>query len=482
MEVYGHLIAAGFELVTADPTPSEQTIGRAVFRTDTKEHKVQLDATTWAVFADLESAQTFKNKIYEKPVIAGEIQQEILSATPVENPPAGQVKIYSKDGYTGLFTLDSVGGERQVSGSGGGANRTVLKLVTDGIENSYVLPVNTNSVPESTDVFIDGVNQIHPNDYQVNGSTLTFTEPPPAGSDRVRVVIIGFLAIGETGDGTVTTIKLADDAVTTPKIIDDAVTTPKIINDAVTTDKIINDAITNPKLGTGSVSLTKIDANTRTTVASPSKLVQTLPTGLIDPSLTPGVPQFPTQAAAIAAGLNQNGLQYFNTTVGNYQVWLNDSAGDSSIPASFKQITLRRPHVRMGKTDAEVAPHGTLVFLNFNTVISDVDGLVGPSGLVTIKDSGTYSLSSMVQTSQDGSNSFFLETYASITGVGNFFGTLTNSPRHFQTVSSSAINISSVFLPAGTQIRIVMKQNNSNGATAIIQGSDRTYFQLIKEV
>jgi len=117
MRVHGQLIAAQFENVTSDPTPTAQTIGRGIFRTDTKEYKVLGDATTWLTFADLTSAQTFQNKILQRPQINGGFNIQNLSSNPT-NPTSGFTTLFTKPSG-GLFSLDENGVETEVGGAGG---------------------------------------------------------------------------------------------------------------------------------------------------------------------------------------------------------------------------------------------------------------------------------------------------------------------------------------------------------------------------
>lgn len=48
MEIYGPLTAAQVENLGADPAATATSVGRIVFRTDLKQPRIQIDATTWA--------------------------------------------------------------------------------------------------------------------------------------------------------------------------------------------------------------------------------------------------------------------------------------------------------------------------------------------------------------------------------------------------------------------------------------------------
>jgi hypothetical protein len=95
-------------------------------------------------------------------------------------------------------------------GSSGG-NLTVNNFDGNDSTTGFSLSVDPGS-ENNTFVWIDGVYQ-QKNTYSVSGTTLTFSEAPPTGTDNIEVMIGTLLGIGAPSDGTVTRAKLADGAI-----------------------------------------------------------------------------------------------------------------------------------------------------------------------------------------------------------------------------------------------------------------------------
>lgn len=77
-------------------------------------------------------------------------------------------------------------------------------------------------------MFVGGVRQAT-DTYTLSGTTLTFTEAPPSGTNNIQVLFLGLGASPTVPtDGSVTTVKIADSAITTAKIADGAVTSAKL--------------------------------------------------------------------------------------------------------------------------------------------------------------------------------------------------------------------------------------------------------------
>lgn len=83
-------------------------------------------------------------------------------------------------------------------------------------------------------VNFDGITQHH-DTYTLSGAVVTFSSAIPVGVAEVEVRGAAALGIGETADGTVTTVKISDGAVTEAKILDGAVTRDKMNDDDVRT-------------------------------------------------------------------------------------------------------------------------------------------------------------------------------------------------------------------------------------------------------
>lgn len=88
---------------------------------------------------------------------------------------------------------------------------TVNSLSGDNSTVAFTLSVAPAST-EATSVFISGVRQVPVTDYSVSGTTLTFTSPPPTGTDNIFVLASQSFT-GVPSDGSVTAAKIVADAV-----------------------------------------------------------------------------------------------------------------------------------------------------------------------------------------------------------------------------------------------------------------------------
>lgn len=81
------------------------------------------------------------------------------------------------------------------------ASRTVAQLTGDGTTQVFTLPVGAGVSGTNVEVYVSGVHQ-DPDTYSVSGTTLTFTEAPPAPPTGVATNIVAVIAetvpIGET--------------------------------------------------------------------------------------------------------------------------------------------------------------------------------------------------------------------------------------------------------------------------------------------
>jgi len=91
-------------------------------------------------------------------------------------------------------------------------NPKVQRLSGDGTTVQFTLnttPPNTNFL----DLYISGIYQ-QKNTYSISGTTLTFTEAPPSGTDNIEVEWGSTLDIGTPSDASVTAAKLTSTAIT----------------------------------------------------------------------------------------------------------------------------------------------------------------------------------------------------------------------------------------------------------------------------
>ncbi len=89
-------------------------------------------------------------------------------------------------------------------------NLTVDRFSGDGADTTFTLSVDPLS-ENNTFVYVEGVYQ-QKDTYSLSGTTLTFSEAPPVGTNNIEVVIGTTLSIGVPSDGTVTAEKLTTSA------------------------------------------------------------------------------------------------------------------------------------------------------------------------------------------------------------------------------------------------------------------------------
>ncbi len=119
---------------------------------------------------------------------------------------------------TPSYTLDVNGdinctGTLRIAGNSIGniaSNVAIDPFSGNGSAVAFVLsqtPVSINNVF----VFVSGVYQPK-STYSLAGNTITFSSPPPTGSNNIQIVTGGSLVLGTPSDGTVTVAKLASSA------------------------------------------------------------------------------------------------------------------------------------------------------------------------------------------------------------------------------------------------------------------------------
>lgn len=91
-----------------------------------------------------------------------------------------------------------------------------------------------------------------------SGSAISFTTPPDAATSFFAIKLGSVGQVVVPGDGTITTVKVADNAITSAKIADGTILASDIADSNITAAKILNGAVTGDKLDISAVTTTKI--------------------------------------------------------------------------------------------------------------------------------------------------------------------------------------------------------------------------------
>jgi len=108
----------------------------------------------------------------------------------------------------------------------------------NGDASTLAFTLSVSSSTFSALVRISGVVQTPTIDFNISGTTLTFTSAPPTGTDNIVVTYTKATQIGVPNDASVSASKLASNAVTTDKILDANITTDKIADNAISLSKM----------------------------------------------------------------------------------------------------------------------------------------------------------------------------------------------------------------------------------------------------
>ena len=127
-------------------------------------------------------------------------------------------------------------------------------------------PVTTASIL----VFVGGIRQ-HTDTYSLSGTTITFSEAPPTGTNNIQVLFLGLGASPHIpSDFSVSTVKIQTNAITGDKIAPTTLTGNLLASATITGDKIgltainanniVDATITNAKLATPGATTGKVIA------------------------------------------------------------------------------------------------------------------------------------------------------------------------------------------------------------------------------
>jgi hypothetical protein len=104
-------------------------------------------------------------------------------------------------------------------------------------------PVATSSIL----VFVGGIRQ-HTDTYSLSGTTLTFSEAPPSGTNNIQVLFLGLGASPHIpSDYSVSTIKIQPSSVTGDKIGLTAINANNIVDGTITNAKLASPGATTGK-------------------------------------------------------------------------------------------------------------------------------------------------------------------------------------------------------------------------------------------
>ena len=129
-------------------------------------------------------------------------------------------------------------------------------------------PVTTSSIL----VFVGGIRQ-HTDTYSLSGTTITFSEAPPTGTNNIQVLFLGLGASPHIpSDFSVSTVKIQTNAITGDKIAPTTLTGNLLASATITGDKIgltainanniVNATITGTKIASATITGDKITAAT----------------------------------------------------------------------------------------------------------------------------------------------------------------------------------------------------------------------------
>jgi hypothetical protein len=143
-----------------------------------------------------------------------------------------------------------------------GKTMVVDTLDGDGSTTAFTLSMDPVQ-EENTQVYVGGVYQPK-GTYSLSGTTLTFSEAPPTGTDNIEVNISQVTTLTEVGANSVSSTAIAANAVGSAEIAANSVDSSELVTGSIDTIHIGDDQVTNAKLAVNSVSAVELAGNSVT--------------------------------------------------------------------------------------------------------------------------------------------------------------------------------------------------------------------------
>src|SRR5210317_135611 len=164
------------------------------------------------------------------------------------------------------FDTAPVNGTKVIAYTIGGVvmGKTMVVDTLDGDGSTTAFTLSMDPVQEeNTQVYVGGVYQPK-GTYSLSGTTLTFSEAPPTGTDNIEVNISQVTTLTEVGANSVSSTAIAANAVGSAEIAANSVDSSELVTGSIDTIHIGDDQVTNAKLAVNSVSAVELAGNSVT--------------------------------------------------------------------------------------------------------------------------------------------------------------------------------------------------------------------------
>ena len=164
------------------------------------------------------------------------------------------------------FDTAPVNGTKVIAYTIGGVvmGKTMIVDTLDGDGSTTAFTLSMDPIQEeNTQVYVGGVYQPK-GTYSLSGTTLTFSEAPPTGTDNIEVNISQVTTLTEVGANSVSSTAIAANAVGSAEIAANSVDSSELVTGSIDTIHIGDDQVTNAKLAVNSVSAVELAGNSVT--------------------------------------------------------------------------------------------------------------------------------------------------------------------------------------------------------------------------